>query len=135
MKEKWIWMPHAAHFICGNDCRFHLATKVGKYIVSTVGEYVPDSSIRRIYAESRGKKIKGIGDEWDANYMKEFGYEDIGLDRKYETMVFLAKKSGESCSACPYRIASGENIDFKGYNNPKDAYQGHMKMCEKWSKK
>ena len=27
-KDKWIWMPHAGHLIVGNDCRFHLNTKV-----------------------------------------------------------------------------------------------------------
>jgi hypothetical protein len=130
-KENWIWMPHAAHFICSRHCRFFLATKVGKYIVSTIGEYVPDSKVREIFAKSRGKEIKGKGDEWDWNYMKEFGFEDIGAGRKYETMVFKAKKSDGFC--CPYIIENGEDIDFAGYNDPKEAYDGHLTMCKKWS--
>lgn len=55
-KEDWIWMPHPAHFICSDHCRFVLATYVGGYIVSTVGEHVPDSATREIIAESRGVK-------------------------------------------------------------------------------
>lgn len=38
--NEWEWFGNAAHFICGRWCRFHLATKVGKYLISTVGEYV-----------------------------------------------------------------------------------------------
>ncbi|MCH7681711.1 hypothetical protein IID10_20485 [candidate division KSB1 bacterium] len=36
-KKDWIWMPHVAHFICGKDCKFHLATYFNGYIVSTIG--------------------------------------------------------------------------------------------------
>lgn len=25
-------------------------------------------------------------------------------------------------------------LDFNGYNDAKDAYDGHMKLCKKWSK-
>ena len=87
IKEKWIWMPHAGHLCVGHDCRFHLSTFVGKYIVSTVGEYWPDRQIREIHAKvhnpewfEKSKHLKG--DYWDAAYFKEFGYEEIGMNRK-----------------------------------------------------
>lgn len=134
-KENWVWMPHAAHFICGNDCRFVLSTYVGKYIVSTVGEYSPDREVKKIHAESRGVVIQGRGDWWDANFYKKFGFIEVGLDRVYETMVFKAKKSGKDCKGCPYTIESGENIDFGAYNKVGDAFKGHMKLCKKWGKK
>lgn len=102
-QDKWVWMPHAGHFISGYRCCFKLNTKVGKYIISTVGE-LPD------------------GD----------GFMDIGADRKYETMVFPAKKSKTKC--CPWEARSWGGIDFKGYNEAEDAYKGHLAMCRKYSK-
>lgn len=142
-KEKWIWMPHPAHLIISASCQFHLATKIGRHIVSTVGEYWPDSQVRKIHLKVHNevypkdqKVIEGIGDEWDRNYMKAFGFDDIGFNRKYETMVFKAKKSPEKgCKACIYVIESGRELDMDGYNKPEDAFKGHLKMCLKWANK
>jgi hypothetical protein len=131
-KANWVWMPHAGHFIMGKDCQFVLNTYIGKYIVSTVGELWPDSQVRKITAECRKILIEGRGDAWDYDYMQKIGFADLGCDRKYETMVFKAKKA-EGC--CPWRMANGHDLDFQGYNDPKDAYLGHLKMCVKWSKK
>lgn len=103
-KSKWVYMPHAGHFIAGDSCRFRLNTYVGKYIVSTVGEYITDR-----------------GDE-----------EELGFDRKYETMVFEAHKSENKC--CPYEIDASKEVEMVGYNTAGDAYEGHQKLCEKWSK-
>lgn len=125
-------MPHPGHLCVANDCRFHLNTYVGGYIVSTVGEYWPDSEIRKINAKISDISIQGKGDEWNANYMKQIGYEDIGFGRKYETMVFKATKTGNKC--CPWG-QSGWELDFEGYNDPSEACKGHLKFCNKWSKK
>ena len=104
-KEQWVWMPHAGHYILGHQCLFRLNTYVGGFIVSTVGELWNEQAVRRIHAEvfdadwyvkNKDKK----GDEFDSAYMKKFGYEDVGCDRKYETMVFHAQKSKVKC--CPY---------------------------------
>lgn len=133
-KNKWIWMPHAGHFIAGSKCRFRLNTYVGGYIVSTVGEYLPDSStVREILAEGRGIKLEGRGDERQNSWMQQAGLEEVGSGRKYETMVFRARKSNYKC--CPYEMVSGENLDFEGYNTPEDAFAGHYRLCRKWSKK
>ena len=107
-KDRWVWMPHAAHFICGHSCQFRLATYVGKYIVSTVGEYRSTSSESKL------------------------DFNDIGCNRKYETMVFKAKKSKHKC--CPYVVSNHSEIDSVGYNSCDDAKIGHYKLCEKWSK-
>jgi len=109
-KENWIWMPHAGHFICWYRCRFRMNTYVGGYIVSTVGEMI----------------LEGIDNE------REMGFEEVGSGRLYETMVFKAQKSKEKC--CPWEIIVSEQMDMGGYNNAVDAYEGHMKLCEKWSK-
>ena len=130
-QENWIWMPHHGHFICGSHCRFKLNTCVGKYIVSTVGEWVPDSQIRDMFAKIRGIELVGQGDAREADWLTKAGFEDIGVGRKYETMVFRSKKSTNGC--CPYEMAKGRELDFKGYNKAEDAYKGHMELCQKWS--
>ena len=105
MKDKanWTWMPHPGHYICGSDCRFILNTCVGEFIVSTVGELYHDND-------------------------KE--YQDIGLNRKYETMVFSAIPGEHPC--CPFIMGSASELECRGYNDAGEAYKGHMAMCEEW---
>jgi len=138
-KENWVWMPHAGHCVIGHMCRFHLATYVGKYIVSTIGEYWPDRGSREIHAKiwnekwyEKNKHLKG--DYFDAAYFKKFGYETLGAGDKsiYETMVFKARKSKEKC--CRYVMVSGEDLDGQRYATSGEATKGHMKFCNKWSK-
>lgn len=132
-KSEWTWMPHAGHLIVSNDCRFRLNTCVGEFIVSTVGEYFPDAGVREILAESRGVKLVGRGDERRADYMRKIGFEDIGCDRKYETMVFFSEPSGEGC--CPHTPRNYRELDCRGYNSAADATKGHLELCEEWSSK
>lgn len=131
-KENWIWMPHAGHFICGNNCQFHLFTYVGKYVVSTVGELVPDEPMREIEANAQGITLEGKGDARLADWFKKCGYEELGYKRLYETMVFKAKKTKNKC--CPWGQVNGSDLDFEGYNDAGAATKGHYKMCLKWSK-
>jgi hypothetical protein len=141
-REKWEWFGNHGHFICGRWCRFHLATKVGKYFVSTVGEYWPERGSREIHAKiydpawlDENRHLKG--DEFDYAYMQKFGYEEIGCDRKYETMVF---KAGPPCEAdgckCGMPIPTDYcEIGFDGYNDASSATKGHMKMCLRFSRR
>jgi len=108
-KENWIWMPHAGHFIQSNLCQFRLNTYVGGYIVSTVGELKTD------YKNQSGN------------------YEEITIGRKYETMVFRATKGESEC--CPYVIEVENQVDFRSYNDPVKATEGHYELCVIWSKK
>lgn len=132
-KSKWVWMPHPGHFICSNWCRFKLNTYVGGYIVSTVGEYVPDAGVREIIAQQKGVVLEGKGDERLYEYMSKVGYEPLGLSRLYETMVFKAKRAKDGC--CPWEASSYENLDSGAYMTADEAYTGHLKLCKKWSKK
>lgn len=134
-KENWVWMPHAGHFICGNDCRFHLFTYVGGYVVSTVGELFPDESTREIYVKSRGIVLEGKGDARATDFLVKHGYVEIGVGRTYETMVFKAKRAPKDRQCCPWQMTSGSNLDFLGYNDPAAALKGHMKLCRKWAGK
>jgi len=137
-KNRWVWMPHAGHFILGSKCQFKLNTYVGGYIISTVGELWNERGVREIHAEvhdlewlKENKHLKG--DYFDVAYFKRFGFEEIGCDRKYETMVFKARKSKNKC--CPYEIIVSEEVDFNSYDNPGEAYKGHLRSCMKWSKR
>ena len=106
-KAQWIWMPHPAHYCAANNCRFRLATCVGAYIVSTVGEYFPE-----------GTKT----------------LETVGLDRLYETMVSHAS-SPPKIHECGCIESRGDwELDFAAYNDAKSAYEGHLKLCRKWAK-
>ena len=135
-RNSWQWFGDPGHLIVARDCRFHLCTKVGPWLVSTVGKYLPDAPVREILAESRGITLEGKGDARLADYMRKVGYEEIGLERLYETMVFRA---GEPCDAegchCGLPAISGEELDFSAYNEAGAATSGHMRMCEKWARK
>jgi hypothetical protein len=119
--SEWRWFGNAAHFICGRWCRFHMATQVGGYLISTLGEYVHPRHGGSEKAESEWLKENWTG-------------EDIGCDRKYETMVFVA---GKPCDApdcgCGLPSISGDELDFRGYNRAAEATRGHMAMCEKFA--
>lgn len=123
-RSEWKWFGVAAHFICGRWCRFHLATVVGPWLVSTVGEYV------------HPRRAKG-GELTEEKWIKEnWPGEDVGLDRKYETMVF---KAGEPCDStvcgCGLPEIDGEELGFDGYNTAREATVGHMAMCAEWAEK
>lgn len=132
---RWVWMPHPAHLCVARDCRFHLATYVGGYIVSTVGEYEPEMAVREIHAASRGIQLVGRGDERRADAMRKLGFETIGLERTYETMVFKAvRTSREDTECCLWKITGG-SLDMDGYNHGGEAFKGHLRLCDKWAKK
>jgi hypothetical protein len=107
-----------------------LTTLVGKYLVSTVGQMWPSRSSREIHASVYDPKWLDAnrdrkGDDFDFVYMQRFGYETVGSDRTFETMVFRA---GKPCASKPC-------VDFLGYNDAKAATAGHRKLCAKWARK
>lgn len=121
--DKWQWFGHAAHFICGAWCRFHMATKVGDYLVSTVGLYVHPRHSSSEGAEAAWLKANPNG-------------ERIGCDRFYETFVF---KAGAPCKVegcnCGLPSIDGSEIDTLSANDAGTARENHMKLCRKWAKK
>lgn len=140
-KQDWKWFGHAGHYILADRCQFHLTTQVGKYLVSTIGQLWSDESVRRIIAEIYDPEwwqqhLTLRGDAFDRLYMEQFGYEEIGIGRKFETMVFLA---GDPCRTpecgCGKPEITGAELGMKGYNTAGYAARGHMEMCEKWTEK
>lgn len=130
--EKWFGSP--GHFICSFDCRFHMCTLVGDYLVSTVGQLFPDSTVREILAKSRGVELKGIGDARKADYMAKIGFDEIGYGRKYETMVFKAGKpcDAKGCGCGLPALADGVELDSAIANDAKTATANHYELLRKW---
>ena len=132
-----VYMPHPGHFICARDCRFHLNTYVNGYIVSTVGELWFSRAVREIHAQVHdpawlAEHQHRKGDDYDAVYFKRFGYEELGCDRKYETMVFLAQSDPSKC--CPWRVADASELEMHGYNEADAAAEGHRAMVAKYAR-
>jgi hypothetical protein len=127
-------MPHAGHLIIGPWCRFHVATYVGNYLVSTVGEYVPDEPVREILAQSRGITLQGRGDARLADWQQRCGYQELGYQRLYETMVFVAAPNPEY-PCCPWTAADWSEIAMRGYMEPNEAMDGHLELCREWAGK
>ena len=121
-QTEWEWFGVSGHYICSQWCRFHLCTKVGNYLVSTVGAYVHPRH--------------GMGNEQleSAWIKKNWPGEDIGRGRKYETMVFLAGSPcvEEGCD-CGMPTIGGTELAMQGYTVAKDATAGHLAMCKKYA--
>lgn len=111
--DKWKWHGMAGHFICGDGCLFHMTTQIGRYLISTVGHYLP-----------RGKASKET--ERDLEHA-----ETIGCERKFETMVF--KRKGRCQCGCGLPEHDGSDIDFEGYNDYASATKGHMRLCLRYA--
>jgi len=121
-QTEWEWFGNHGHFICGRWCRFHLCTKVGKYLISTVGEYV------------HAKHSQG-SEQIDTAWVKDnYPGKDIGAGRKYETMVFLA---GERCRieecGCGLPKIIFPELYMLGYNKAGCAAAGHLKACKEFA--
>jgi hypothetical protein len=135
-KATWVWLPHPSHFICAAHCRFHLATCVGDFIVSTVGEYVPPEGTREVLAACRGIVLEGKGDARERDWLRKVGFEDIGHMRKYETMVFHAVPApADAKCGCRFHVGDWLELYGVGANDPEEAYRNHMTLCEEWAGK
>lgn len=106
--QNWKWYGFAGHHCCGARCQFHLTTAIGgRYLVSTVGRFVPDPL-------RAPEKI-----------------EPVGLGRYFETMVF--EIDGEDENGDPNVLDWG-GVDMEGYNFSLTAEQGHYAICERYSR-
>lgn len=135
MRTKWQQLGYPAHFCGGNECRFHISTKIGKWIVSTVGDYrpyekIPTDKFEKLSGDMRANAL--LNSKWKNK--KQDDIESIGVDRFYETMVFRAKKA--KCGCCQWAIEVGKEHpnSFGGYNTAMEATKGHNRICSKIDK-
>ena len=106
--DKWKWFGLPGHFIAATSCRHHLCTQVGRYLVSTVGDYFPR------------------GDNACAKR------ERIGCDRYFETFVFKLTKGQCDCG-CGLPNFSTSEIDSLPADDAKTADKNHRTLCRKYS--
>lgn len=106
--QDWLWYGHAAHFVGGWDCHFHLATEVGGVLVSTVGEYKPDGG-------------------------RDHNFKEIGSGRTYETFVFKTGPGRCECGCGLPDVPEFLEIDSEGANSAAEATRNHLLLCEKWA--
>lgn len=104
-ESEWVWCGYAGHFIGARSCHFHLSTRVGRYRVSTVGDYHPSS-----HTDEEPKQI--------------------GLGRLYETFVFEVDGHGGHGEG---EVTSWSEVDSEGCNDATEAERIHMAMCRKWA--
>jgi len=101
-REQWknLDQPH-------KYAKFRLLTKVGKVVVSTVGEFewLLPSGLKTLFPYLHG--------------------------HVYETMVF---KVVSNPRAKQVEFSCAEEYDTACYDTAKDARKGHFEMCKEWAK-
>lgn len=106
---EWEWFGYPGHFIGARECLFRLCTKVGDYLISTVGDYRP--------FEREPRKTIGAGE-------RAF----------FETFVF---KAGPRCSdaecGCRQPSIDGSEIDGECCATAGEAQALHLRYCQKYA--
>lgn len=109
--EDWKWFGYPGHFVGARECVFHLTTQVGRFLVSTIGDYRPLTN------GQRAKKM-----------------EEVGFGRNFETEVYLA---GQPCRAdncgCGLPQIEGPLLEIAGYKTAGEATKRHMEICRYWA--
>lgn len=104
--DGWVWCGYAGHFVGARNCRFHMHTRVGKYRISTVGDYHPP--------HKPGDEMETIG---------------AGPDSFFETFVFEVEGMGTHGEG---EITGWGEIDGERYATAEAACRGHMAYCWKY---
>lgn len=105
-KNEWVWYGYAGHLIVSKHCAYNLSTRIGPFLISTVGAYFPD----------RKDSMETIG---------------AGENDYFETMVFPV--DGEDKNGDP-NITSLTELVCKRYATSNEAEHGHRKMCDKYAR-
>ena len=105
-KDQWVWYGFAGHFIGGHSCAYHLCTRIGNKVISTVGAYYPRSQ----------EEMVTLG---------------IGPEDYYETMIFEC--DGEDENGNP-NIHVFTELERHMYGDSLKAEQGHRAICDRIAK-
>ncbi len=102
-ESEWKWQGHPGHYCCVADCMFRMATRVGAFLVSTVGDR------------------RGDGDDGP---MTTIGGGDADF---FETMIFGCEDDDLPCGCA--ELDDGDELDVRRYATAKAARDGHMAAC------
>lgn len=102
-ESEWKWYGYGGHLCVSSFCAYHLATRIGGFLISTIGDYRP-----------RGKERETIG---------------AGPDSFFETFVFRC--DGETKDGNPDSDLS--EIDSERYATSIEAERGHYRYCKKYA--
>jgi hypothetical protein len=115
---KPIELGCAGHLIVANSCRWKRHTQVGKYRISSIGDYyAPD--LDKLTRDPRAVKRTTIG---------------AGPDAWFETMVFETtdeQEPGNEGCGC-HQIKSWGEIDSERYATAGEAQTGHERYVAKY---
>jgi len=105
-KSEWVWYGFACHFIGSRNCEYHLGTRIGNRLISTVGAYNPH---------------------------EEESYVALGLDEDsfFETMIFEC--GGEDEHGNPI-VPNWIELYVERYSESLNAERGHRALCERVAK-
>jgi len=109
--DKWQWFGLPGHLVVARDCSHHLCTRVGKYLISTVGHYRP-------FNKRKPNEMSPI--------------EEIGHNRFFETYIFKIIKGSCECG-CGKPNVDLKEIEALSANTDKEADKNHIKMCKKYA--
>lgn len=103
-QSEWVWYGYAGHLCIGSRCAYHMSTRIGRYLISTVGDFKPDGKTRETLSSAD--------------------------DSFFETMVFPC--DGEIASGDP-NILSWEAVESEHYAKSIDAERNHRALCLKYA--
>lgn len=106
-ESEWRWCGYPGHFIGSFDCLFHMKTRVGPWIVSTVGDYRPN--------HGRAEEPTPLG---------------VGAESLYETFVFAARDDVECHAGMP---SDWTEVEGEQWATPQEAEAGHLAMCLRYA--
>lgn len=121
--QEWKWYGYPAHFIGAPNCHFHLATEIGRILVSTVGEYYPP-----VHLDDSGNVV----------YSPPDMPQTIGWNRLYETMVCLIDpltRCHEKGCECLMPEITAYELHMEAANARGEAARNHLKTCYLWADK
>lgn len=107
-KSEWKWYGYPGHFIGSARCVYHLSTKVGDYLISTVGDYRPNGPYKAAetlrwsedsYFETMVFEVDGETEAGDPNVVSEvegfyWSKSIIAENKHYEICQKYAEMQG-----------------------------------------
>lgn len=110
-ESEWSWFGYPQHFIGAANCRFRMATMVGRWLISTVGDYHPHQN----------------------NLLEPPTTLGCDKDGLFETYVFPCD-GVDGCGCCP-RITELSEVFGQRCATATEAQRQHIEICKLYADK